>query len=45
MPSPRLSSFMAYDSESDVIVLFGGLSDGGVFNDETWVFDINSNNW
>ncbi|MFX1560575.1 MAG: kelch repeat-containing protein, partial [Promethearchaeota archaeon] len=45
MPSPRLSSYMAYDSESDVIILFGGLCDGGVFNDETWAYDYNTNNW
>jgi hypothetical protein len=45
MPSPRIASTMAYDSESDVIVLFGGLCDGGQFNNETWVYDYNEDTW
>jgi N-acetylneuraminic acid mutarotase len=45
MPSPRLSAPMVYDSQSKVMILFGGLCDGGIFNNETWVFDYSTNNW
>ena len=38
---------MAYDSESDKIVIFGGNTGDDPFNflDDTWVFDYNFNNW
>ena len=47
-PSPRHSVAMAYDAESDRIVLFGGhlpsrFSDE--FSDETWAYDFNTNTW
>ncbi|MHA1200313.1 MAG: Kelch repeat-containing protein [Candidatus Heimdallarchaeaceae archaeon] len=38
---------MVYDSESDLIVLFGG-SEGNnplVYLDETWVYDFNADTW
>ncbi|MFX0078264.1 MAG: kelch repeat-containing protein, partial [Candidatus Hermodarchaeota archaeon] len=44
-PTGRLAHFMAYDSESDRVILFGGLLDGAIYNDETWAYDYNSNNW
>ncbi|MFQ5919540.1 MAG: kelch repeat-containing protein [Thermoplasmata archaeon] len=34
---------LAYDSESDLIVLFGG--ERGTVSDETWVFGTNSTGW
>lgn len=40
-PKPRMYPEMAYDSNSDVIVLFGGYPIGY----ETWKYDYNSNNW
>jgi len=49
-PEPRLALRMAYDRESDRIVLFGGyvcsISECGAirFND-TWLYDFNSNAW
>lgn len=46
-PSPRLGSYMAYDSESDRVILFGGVSlspSSMVYND-TWAYDLDSNTW
>ncbi|MHA2265936.1 MAG: Kelch repeat-containing protein, partial [Candidatus Thorarchaeota archaeon] len=40
-PSPRDAYGMAYDSESDRIILFGGLGYLG----DTWSYDFESNNW
>ncbi|MEE8199047.1 MAG: kelch repeat-containing protein [Thermoplasmata archaeon] len=43
-PSPRVLAGMAYDSESDRVILFGGrLADAN--DDETWAYDFNSNTW
>ncbi|MHA1422690.1 MAG: Kelch repeat-containing protein [Candidatus Thorarchaeota archaeon] len=39
---------MAYDSESDLMILFGDWPDGGAFVDfisETWTYNLTSNNW
>jgi hypothetical protein len=46
-PSPRGYVSMAYDSESDKIILFGGQIEGRgpVANGETWAYDIASNTW
>lgn len=45
-PSARGYVSMAYDSESDKIILFGGQMEGGMIpNDETWAYDIASNTW
>lgn len=38
-PSPRRGHAMAYDAARDETVLFGGESDGGVFYNDTWVWD------
>ncbi len=43
-PSAR-GSKMAYDAESDRVVLFGGRPDDFVVDDETWTYDFNSNTW
>lgn len=42
-PSSRMYSVMAYDSESDRIILFSGCYPG-VFTD-TWAYDYNTNTW
>lgn len=45
-PSARLSHGMAYDSESDRIIIFGGESEiQGVRNNETWAYDFDANTW
>ncbi len=47
--TPYQSSWgaMAYDSESDRVILVGGweFGDGGVHQDETWAFDYNTKTW
>ncbi|MFW9890759.1 MAG: Kelch repeat-containing protein [Candidatus Thorarchaeota archaeon] len=43
-PSSRGVPSLAYDSESDRIVLFGG-SNGGTAYSDTWLFDYNSMTW
>ena len=43
-PSSRYAYCMTYDSQEDLIILFGGVN--GTDNlDETWVYDYNSNTW
>ncbi len=44
-PSPRFYHAMAYDSESDRVVLFGGFTATGTFSDETWTYDLDTNTW
>jgi hypothetical protein len=45
-PSSRWLAKMAYDSESDKIILFGGIvPDTDNWFDETWAFDYNNNTW
>ncbi|MFW9892725.1 MAG: Kelch repeat-containing protein [Candidatus Thorarchaeota archaeon] len=45
MPDPRRYGCMAYDSESDRIILFGGIHyEGGTIGD-TWAYDYNTNTW
>lgn len=43
-PSARADHAMAYDGQSDRIILFGGHTAGGP-NGETWAYDLNSNAW
>jgi N-acetylneuraminic acid mutarotase len=43
-PAARSAFGMVYDSESDRVILFGGLGTGGNFND-TWAFDVDTNTW
>lgn len=48
-PHGPLWTRMAYDAESDRMILFGGwdptnLADGGAFT-ETWAYDYNTNTW
>lgn len=47
-PSPRSAASMAYDAQSDRVILFGGNSaadDPTVFSDETWAYDYNADAW
>jgi N-acetylneuraminic acid mutarotase len=43
-PSRRHGLGMAYDAESDRVVLFGGHRTS-LFNDETWAYDYNTDTW
>lgn len=45
-PSGRLGARVAYDSESDKMILFGGfaLANGQLFN-ETWAYDFSTDTW
>ncbi len=42
-PASRWGHAMAYDAESDRVILFGSHSLG--FDHETWVYDFNNNTW
>ncbi len=44
-PSDRSLHAMAYDNESDVVVLFGGIGPSDVNYDDTWHYDFNSDTW
>jgi N-acetylneuraminic acid mutarotase len=45
-PSARGYVSMAYDSESDQIILFGGQTgSGGQYSSETWAYDVATNKW
>ncbi|MHA2302593.1 MAG: Kelch repeat-containing protein, partial [Candidatus Thorarchaeota archaeon] len=47
-PPGTCGSSMVYDSESDLIVLFGGWHDGGPYGSfgmDTWTYDLVSNTW
>ena len=46
-PPAMCSGTMTYDSESDLIVLFGGWSDDGIWDliSETWTYDFDTNTW
>jgi len=43
-PFGRVCFAMAYDAESDRVVLFGAETDQGLFAD-TWAYDFNTNDW
>ena len=44
IPGIRICQSMVYDTESDVIIMFGGHN--GLKNvGETWVYDFNLNTW
>jgi len=44
-PVAKYSYGMAYDSESDKVILFGGYSLSGTILDQTWAYDYNTNTW
>ena len=43
-PSPRSSSGIAFDSRSERIILFGGVTPSG-FDNETWAYDVKKGIW
>jgi len=43
-PSPRSGHAMAYDSQADRPIVFGGGTQGGFVSD-TWAYDFNTNVW
>jgi N-acetylneuraminic acid mutarotase len=44
-PYSCVSLSLAYDSESNVIILYGGIRKDHVGSNQTWIFDYNENNW
>jgi N-acetylneuraminic acid mutarotase len=44
-PKDHLGARIAYDSESDRMILFGGLGKDWLFYDDTWAYDYNTNTW
>ncbi|MHA2116965.1 MAG: Kelch repeat-containing protein, partial [Candidatus Thorarchaeota archaeon] len=46
-PSPRLASYLTYDSGSDRVILFGGvtLQPSAVIHSDTWAFDLETTTW
>ena len=44
-PIKHLGARLAYDAESDRIILFGGFNPLGIAYDDTWVYDFNSDIW
>ncbi|MHA3964348.1 MAG: Kelch repeat-containing protein, partial [Candidatus Thorarchaeota archaeon SMTZ1-45] len=44
-PTPRVAAAMAYDNESDIIVMFGGWLPDWSASDETWIYNLTSNTW
>jgi hypothetical protein len=44
-PSPRLHASLGYDNESNMIVLFGGLTADLEVSHETWEYNLTSNTW
>lgn len=48
-PSPRAYTSLAYDAESDRVILFGGqtgnYNNPDNFNGETWTYDVAANKW
>ncbi|MHA2378176.1 MAG: Kelch repeat-containing protein [Candidatus Thorarchaeota archaeon] len=45
MPTPRCYGAMAYDEQSDRVILFGGILEGTSVAADTWAYDYNSNTW
>ncbi len=45
--SPYASSWLAiaYDSESEKIIQFGGVPKTGDYSNDTWIYDYTTNNW
>jgi len=45
-PNVEVEYALAYDSKNDLVVLFGGIHNGGgSFLDETWVYDVKNDIW
>ena len=44
-PGDRAGSAMVYDSESDRVIMFGGINTNNEFLKDTWEYDYNTNTW
>ncbi|MDY6834280.1 MAG: kelch repeat-containing protein [Chloroflexota bacterium] len=44
-PSPRDRHAMVYDSDNNVVILFGGFVQDDMYSNDTWVYDVASNEW
>jgi len=44
-PSIRFWPIMAYNTEADRIILYGGLAAGATILTDTWAYDYNTNTW
>src|SRR5207249_3851951 len=44
-PPARYNHAMAYDSESDRVILFGGSTYGNALFNDTWAYDFNTDTW
>jgi N-acetylneuraminic acid mutarotase len=44
-PAKHNGDRLAYDTESDRVILFGGYDMSGFFYDTTWAYDFNSDTW
>jgi N-acetylneuraminic acid mutarotase len=44
-PPGRFDHRMVYDSESDKVILVGGVGLGGVLLDDVWAYDYDTNTW
>src|SRR5436309_13715297 len=44
-PPPRYGHAMAYDLQSDRVILFSGYGLNGNYFDDTWAYDFNKNTW
>lgn len=44
-PTRRHETAMAYDSLSNVLILYGGFDDTNGYYDDLWKFDLNTNTW
>jgi hypothetical protein len=44
-PGVHHSLAMAYDSQENVVILFGGFGDDGLERDDTWKFDCSTREW
>ncbi len=43
-PGDRFAPAMAYDAQSDLVILFGGTTTG-IATSDTWAYDFNRNVW
>ena len=45
-PSPRSGSAITYDSQNNVVMLFGGLEENGpIWINDTWIYNLTSDTW
>jgi galactose oxidase-like protein len=44
-PGPRVFSDMVYDPQTDLIYLFGGMSETNLGDAGLWAFDVDANEW